>query len=215
MTTHSAAKPFGIAMTLVIIACACSRSTPRPAAIDTARREMNTARSERIRVPDDARLICDSVALTWRRVAEAKVTTIDTLILPRTDDSAKAEVSACRVLAAMDSVVDSNRVAQTYWRATHWPELIRWQADGPDGESGIRQRGLTRCEVARQWDGGDDSDTTVAISPFQEETTICWHHPTPVTAADTGFPEAQPSTPPAGVIMGTIISRPPGKRPPR
>lgn len=215
MTTQGAAKTFGIAMALVVIVVACSRSTPRPAVADTARHEVSTARGAPSRVPDDARLVCDSVAQTWRRVAEAKVTTVDTLILPRTDDSAKAEVSACRVLAAMDSVVDSNRVAQTYWRATHWPELIRWQADGPDGESGIRQRGLTRCEVARRWDGGDDSDTTVAISPFQEETTICWHHPTPVTAADTGFPAEEPSPPPAGVIMGTIISRPPGKRPPR
>ena len=215
MTTQGAAKTFGIAMALVVIVVACSRSTPRPAVADTARHEVSTARGAPSRVPDDARLVCDSVAQTWRRVAEAKVTSVDTLILPRTDDSAKAEVSACRVLAAMDSVVDSNRVAQTYWRATHWPELIRWQADGPDGESGIRQRGLTRCEVARRWDGGDDSDTTVAISPFQEETTICWHHPTPVTAADTGFPAEEPSAPPAGVIMGTIISRPPGKRPPR
>ena len=202
-------------VTLVGIVAACSRSTPRPTVADSAHREAGTAHAELVRVPGDVRLVCDSVALTWRRIAEAKVTAVDTLISPRTDDVPNAETDACQVVATLDSVADSSRVAETYWRGTHWPELIRWHADGPDGESGIYQRGLTRCEVARQWDGGDDEDTTVAISPFQQETTICWHHPTPVTAVDTGFPVDQPVSPPTGVIMGTIITRPPGKKRPQ
>lgn len=202
-------------VTLVAIVAACSRPTSRPAVADSTRREANAARAELVRVPEDARLVCDSVALMWRRVPEAKVTAVDTLISPRTDDAPNGETNACQVVATVDSVRDSSRVAEQYWDRTHWPELIRWHADGPDGGSGIYQRALTRCEVAKQWDGGDDSDTTVAISPFQQETTICWHHPTPVTAADTGFPVDQPVSPPAGVIMGTIITRPPGKKPPQ
>jgi hypothetical protein len=154
--------------------------------------------------------------VAWRRVREANVVAWDTAIAPRTDDAPPGEADACQVVATIDSIADTSQAAQTYWRLTHWPELLRWHADGPDGESGIYQRALTRCEVARQWDGGDDEDTTVAVSSFQKETTLCWRHPRPLVATDTGFPiDTSIPSPVGGGGTGAIVRRPVDKKPPR
>ena len=214
MDSPSSAKTLGAIVALVAVIAACSRSTPRQPVGDTTHLDRRTVSAEAIRVPDDVRVVCDSVAAMWRHVPEAKVVASDTVIVPWTDDPPSGNAAACQVVATIDSIADTSGVVVTYWQVTHWPELIRGQADGPDGESGIYQRGLTRCDVGRQWDGGDDEDTTATVSSFQQETTLCWRHSRPLVATDTGFPVDSSIPAPVGGVTGAIIRRPAAKKPP-
>jgi hypothetical protein len=214
MDAPSSAKTLGTIVALVALVAACSRPTSRRSVSDTTRLDRRTVGAEAIRVPDDVRVVCDSVAAMWRHVPEAKIVASDTVIVPPTDDPPSGDVPACQVVATVDSITDTSHVPETYWHMTHWPELIGWHADGPDGESGIYQRGFTRCDLARQWDGGDDEDTTAAVSSFQQETTLCWRHSRPLVATDTGFPVDSPTPAPIGGVTGTIIRRPVAKKPP-
>jgi hypothetical protein len=214
MNAHSSPRVFWSAAALVAVVVACSRTASPRAVADSARLDLHSPRAQASRIPDDVRAVCDSVAVAWRRVPEAKVAASDTVIVPWLDDST-GKTDACEVVATIDSIADASQAAQTYWRVTHWPELLRGQADGPDGESSIYQRALTRCSVARQWDGGDDEDTTVVASSFQQETTLCWRHPRPLVATDTGFPADSMSPAPMGAVTGAIVRRPSDKKPPR
>jgi hypothetical protein len=214
MNAHSSPKGFWSVAALVAVVFACSRPASRHGIADSARLELHPSRAQASRLPDDVRAVCDSVAVSWRRVSEAKVAASDTVIAPWLDDSA-GETDACEVVATIDSIADTSQAVQTYWHVTHWPQLLRGQADGPDGESSIYQRALTRCSVARQWDGGDDEDTTAVVSSFQQETTLCWRHPRPLVATDTGFPPDSMSPAPMGAVTGAIVRRPSDKKPPR
>ena len=214
MDTLSSPKTLWSIVALVAIVAACSHLESQRVVADSARLEPRPPRAEAIRVPDDVRVVCDSVALMWRRDPEAKVVASDTVIAPRTDDASDARAEACQVVATIDSIADTSRVVETYWHLTHWPELLKWHADGPDGESGIYQRAFARCEVARQWDGGDDEDTTVAPSSGEQESTLCWRHARPLAVTDTGFPEEPSISVPVGGVTGAIIRRPVGTKPP-
>ena len=214
MDSPNSAKILGTIVALVAVIAGCSRPTSRRPVGDSTHFDRRTASAEAIRVPDDVRVVCDSVAAMWRQVPEAKVVASDTVIAPRTDDSPSGDVAACEVIATIDSIDDTSHVTPTYWHMTHWPELIRWQADGPDGESGIYQRGFTRCDLARQWDGGDDEDTTAAVSSFQQETTLCWRHSRPLVATDTGVPIDSSVPAPAGGVTGAVVRRAVAKKPP-
>lgn len=214
MDSPSKTKTLGTIVALVAVIAACSRPTSRRPVGDTTHLDRRTVSAATIRVPDDVRVVCDSVAAMWRQVREAKVVASDTVITPWTDDSPRGDAAACQVVATIDSIADTSGVVETYWHVTHWPELIRGHADGPDGESGIFQRGFTRCDVGRQWDGGDDEDTTATVSSFQQETTICWRHSRPLVATDTGFPVDSSIPAPVGGVTGAIIRRPVAKKPP-
>lgn len=50
--------------------------------------------------------------------------------------------------------------------ASHgWTREYAYQADGPDGETSAYLSRRLLCVLAAQWDGGDDSDTTVVPRP--------------------------------------------------
>ena len=214
MKPHSSPKALLSAAALIAIVVACSHSAARQSVADSARLEPHPSRAQAARLPDDVRAVCDSVAAAWRRVREAKIAASDTVIAPWLDATPGSETDACQVVATIDSIADTSQAVQTYWHVTHWPELLRGGADGPDGESAIYQRALTRCSVARQWDGGDDEDTTVVASSVQQETTLCWRHPRPLVATDTGFPVDSTIAPPVGGVTGAIVRRPADKKPP-
>ena len=131
---------------------------------------------------------CAEVAADWRRVPMIALHQVsDTVLLPEIDIET-SDVHACRVVAE-DSLAlvksDSVRLMRegpaksAYWRdfaRTGWVQL-HWAADGPDGSLTAYHRGLVRCQLQEEWDGGDDSDSKVVPLPFYRQTTSCWSHP--------------------------------------
>jgi hypothetical protein len=60
-------------------------------------------------------------------------------------------------------------------------------ADGPVGAEMHYQRGLTRCRVTQEWDGGDDDDSTYVATPFYRERLVCWRHWRALSPPDTAY----------------------------
>lgn len=139
---------------------------------------------------------CAEVASDWRRIPNVTLhEASDTLLVPEIgiEDSS---VHACRVFAE-DSVAlaksDSARFSRdgpsksTYWRTfsrAGWVQL-RFAADGPDGSLTTYHRGVVRCQLQEEWDGGDDSDSTYVPAPFYRQITSCWSHPAGIAMHDT------------------------------
>jgi hypothetical protein len=139
---------------------------------------------------------CAEVAASWRRTPMIALHQVsDTVLLPEVDIE-NSDVHACHVVA-QDSLAfaksDSVRLERdgpaksAYWRMfarAGWVPL-HWSADGPDGSLMTFQRGVVRCQLQEQWDGGDDSDSTYVPSPFYRQTTSCWSHPAGIAKSDT------------------------------
>ena len=66
-----------------------------------------------------------------------------------------------------------------------WRRLLRYDADGPDGNLSGYQQAQVRCTVAQSWDGGDDSDSTYVAGDWYRQELTCWTVPGGVQAADT------------------------------
>jgi hypothetical protein len=66
-----------------------------------------------------------------------------------------------------------------------WRRLLRYDADGPDGNLSGYQRAHVRCTVAQGWDGGDDSDSTYVPGDWYRQELTCWAAPGGVAEADT------------------------------
>jgi hypothetical protein len=147
-------------------------------------------------VPAGVLAVCAQVAADWGRTPGIALHQVnDTLLLPEIGIE-DAQTHACHVVAE-DSLAfaasDSVRIGRdgsakaAYWRnvaRVGWVQL-RWAADGPDGSTTMYQRGLVRCQLREEWDGGDDSDSTVIPSPFYRQTTSCWSHPAGIVQTDT------------------------------
>lgn len=138
--------------------------------------------------PAEVRAVCDSVAGRWRAIPRAVVESADTVALAReTDHDADPHLSyaACVVTGRRDEGLDSTMQHLRFWPASAWTRVWKLDADGPDGSFATYQRGMVRCHVWEQWDGGDDGDSTYVPSPFYEEQTICWRHRYRVLVTDT------------------------------
>lgn len=144
----------------------------------------------------DVQAACDSAFARWAAVAGAVLEHGDTtlyagdLIADMIGDSVlgsipPAGLPACHVAGTSPAGLDSAGQARLYWPATGWVSLWRLTADGPDGAVQTFQRGLVRCQVSGEWDGGDDSDTTYVPSPFFRERTICLGQARPLLPSDT------------------------------
>ena len=90
---------------------------------------------------------------------------------------------ACQSAASGHSVNEYASVDSLlgWLRISGWRENTIYSADGPDGTVVGMHNGSMLCIVEGRWDGGDDSDTTVARSDTLDVTATC----TAVIAADT------------------------------
>jgi len=153
-------------------------------------------------VPDpEARAACEAAAVPWRGRPGATVRLGDTLLGPNdviADPAADTLTSlgaatgrwaACAVDGRAPAGLDSAGRADLYWPAAGWGTLARLNADGPDGQVQVYQRGWVRCQVAWEWDGGDDSDSSYVPDPFFRERTLCWRHARLLAPEDTMPPE--------------------------
>jgi hypothetical protein len=145
----------------------------------------------------EARAVCAGVAAAWRTVARATVRELDTLLAhgdviedreldtlpPASGDPARW--AACAVEGFAEAGLDSIQQRTLYWPAAGWVVLPRLHADGPGGQVQVYQRGWVRCQVAGEWDPGDDGDSAYVPVPFHREWTFCWRHPRLVRHADT------------------------------
>ena len=149
-------------------------------------------------VPDsEARAACEAAAVPWRGRSGAMVRLSDTLLGPG-DVIADAATdtlpppgtpggrwAACTAEGLAPTGLDSAGRAGLYWPAAGWAALARLNADGPDGQVQVYQRGRVRCQVAWEWDGGDDSDSAYVPDPFFRERTLCWRHGRLLAPEDT------------------------------
>jgi len=174
-----------------------------------------------VAITTQVRAICDSIAAGWHKVPLARVATADTTVFPLNGDSTEKDVAACRVIATVDSTLDSASVPLLFWNRSSWPMDPSSLADGPDGQTTVYQRGLVRCEVGESWDGGDETDSTYAPSPWTDETSTCYETKTalkPGVDVDSGMASATRGRNALHATIGTIIQRgrrdPAAKRPP-
>lgn len=138
--------------------------------------------------PAEVRAVCDSVVERWRAIPRAVVASADTVAEAReTDYDADPHLSyaGCVVTGQRDEGLDSTMQHLRFWPASGWTRIWKLDADGPDGSFTTFQRGMVRCHVWEQWDGGDDGDSTYVPSPFYGEQTICWRHRYRVLVTDT------------------------------
>jgi hypothetical protein len=147
----------------------------------------------------EARAACDAATRRWRgAVGRITLRAADTLLSrdgvilneSEANDGAPAGAvdgrwPACAVAADAPAGVDSAGRAALAWQTGEWVMLPRLNADGVDGGLQLYQRGLVRCQVAQEWDGGDVSDPTYVPAPFYRTRALCWNHGRPVTPSDT------------------------------
>ena len=141
--------------------------------------------------------MCAATAAGWRTVARATVRELDTLLTEKDviEDPALDTVAppgavagrwaACAVEGFAEAGLDSTQQRALYWPAAGWVVVPRLTADGPGGQVQIYQRGSVRCQVAGEWDPGDDGDSAYVPAPFHREWTLCWRHGRLVVPQDT------------------------------
>ena len=118
--------------------------------------------------------VCDTVATLWRLTHRANVRQADTVADVVADSVPR---HGCVVTATAPNGLDSLQEQPLYWtnEPSHgWTELIKYDADGPDGGSRTMERRGVRCQIDFMQDGGDDSDSTYIPSPEITERTFCW-----------------------------------------
>ena len=145
----------------------------------------------------EARAACAAAAIPWRGRPGVTVRISDTLLGPgdmiadpatgtlNPPGAAGHRWAACAVEGLAPAGLDSAGRAGLYWPAAGWCALARLNADGPDGQVQVYQRGWVRCQVAWEWDGGDDSDPAYVPDPFFRERTLCWRHGRLLAPEDT------------------------------
>jgi hypothetical protein len=145
----------------------------------------------------EVRAACAAAAAPWRGGGGATVRLGDTLLGPgdvitdpATDTLAPPGTpggrwAACTVEGLAPAGLDSAGRAGLYRPPAGWGVLARLNADGPDGQVQVYQRGWVRCQVAWEWDGGDDSDSAYVPDPFFRERTLCWRHGRLLAPEDT------------------------------
>lgn len=146
------------------------------------------SRDESLRPPAEVYAVCDSVAAVWRSIPRSEVKRADSLVVAREVDDLrdrKRSYPSCTVDASRAEGLDSTMQRRRFWPARGWTDIWRLDADGPDGNVVTYGRGLLRCEVWEQWDGGDDGDSTYVPSSYYGETTVCWRHRMPIGVLDT------------------------------
>jgi len=146
-------------------------------------------------LPADVTAACDSAAARWRALPGTSLVRGDTLLRPGdlpydlVGDSIipvpESGLHACFVSGMAPAGLDAASGPRLYWPASDWGMVWRLAADGPDGQSRVFQQALVRCQVAGEWDGGDDSDSTYAPDPFFRERVVCWQHTRLLLPADT------------------------------
>ena len=157
-----------------------------------------TAASAAPRAPDaEVRAACAAAAAAWRKLPGTAVREVDTLLsvndviedretdtLPRTG-ATTARWAACGVEGFAEAGLDTTQQRALHWPAAEWVVFPRLNADGPGGQVQVYQRGWIRCQVAVEWDPGDDGDSTYVPVPFHREWTLCWRHRRLVIHSDT------------------------------
>jgi hypothetical protein len=187
-----------LAQLALLAASACTRYRPAAAAPVGSAPVAEGSPPAAAVVPDpEARAACDAAASPWRgrqgptvRVSDTLLGARDVIADPATDTltppgPAGDRWAACVVEGLAPAGLDSAGRAGLYWPAAGWGALARLNADGPDGQVQVYQRGWVRCQVAWEWDGGDDSDPAYVPDPFFRERTLCWRHGRLLAPADT------------------------------
>ena len=160
---------------LGLLACGGAKPTPAVTSGSAAVRPAAT-------VPEEVRAACDLAVQSWQRDS-AEVRRVDTLLVPPLGERA---VSVCLVRATQEHV--KGRPAgqgASFGEGGGWVHLLRYTADGPDGNLSGFQRGTVRCGVANSWDGGDDSDSTYVPEDWFVEEITCWSEPAGIAVTDT------------------------------
>ena len=146
----------------------------------------------------EARAICAAAAARWRTIHGVTVRELDTLLTdadviddPELDTAPPGAVgprfAACAVESYAANGLDSTLARSPVWPLADWVRFPRLNADGPGGQVQVYQRDWVRCQVADEWDPGDDGDSTYVPTPFYREWTFCWRHGRLVAPADTMY----------------------------
>src|SRR5256885_2492378 len=122
-------------------------------------------------IPASVSEACDSAAVVIRRTLSLPVNRKDG---DYHDTPRRTPRNGCRLNAqgSFDSLPEESAgpvdlVSDAFVRRGWRPDL-RLSADGPDGsDTGMRRRDIL-CLVTGRWEGGDDSDTTSAVTPEQK-----------------------------------------------
>jgi hypothetical protein len=175
---------------ITLIACG---GEPRRAAAPAARLPAAVSAP---RLGADVSATCAAGARWWRAATvsldSARVIQVDTVLVPPLGEEA---VPSCVVRASLAHDLPGDRpglragydsVPPVLLHAGgEWRPLLRYVADGPDGNLSGYQQANVRCTVAQSWDGGDDSDSTYIPGDWYEQELTCWAVPGGMEAADT------------------------------
>jgi hypothetical protein len=162
---------------LGLLACRGAKSTP---AVASAR---GPAGRPAPTLPDEVRAVCAAVEHSWR-LDSAEIRLVDTLLVP---PLSRRAVPACVVRASQAHAkgTPAGQGDSGFAGGNGWVHLLRYDADGPDGNLSGHQRGGIRCTVANSWDGGDDGDSTYVPEDWFVEETTCWSEPAGIAVTDT------------------------------
>ena len=198
---------------LLGVACSAERSSDRlgaaaetapsaqPAAVNGAGAPsvVPPATATRARLNPEVRAACEATAAAWRGIGNATIRELDTLLTLQdvihdhaqdtvaVSGTAAARWAGCAVEGFAVAGLDSLQLRALYWPAVGWVVFPRLNADGPGSTVQVYQRGWVRCQVAGEWDPGDDGDSTYVATPFHRELTLCWRHGRLVNHADTVY----------------------------
>ena len=186
---------------LLGVACSVERAGREESAPpDSGDGSPPAAVSPPVPVVPEVRAACAAAAAAWRAVSHATVRELDTLLTaedviedPERDTlpppgAVAGRWAACAVEGFAEMGLDSTQRRGLYWPAAGWVVFPRLNADGPGGQVQVYQRGAVRCQVAGEWDPGDDGDTSYVPDPFHREWTFCWRHGRLVAPQDTMMP---------------------------
>jgi hypothetical protein len=179
--------PFGL---IVLIAC---EGEPHRVAAPAVRLPASQAIP---RPGAEVSATCAAGAQWWQTATtsadSARVTWLDTVLVP---PLGKQPVPACVVRTWLAhgrrgdrpefGVSDDSVPPVLGHTGGEWRPLLRYVADGPDGNLSGYQHAQVRCTVAQSWDGRDDSDSTYVADEWYGQELTCWSVLGGVQAEDT------------------------------